>query len=137
MTLSAAILVSLLVSLTTTPMLCARQHTKKSPAACSAPAENGLFESMLEGYRPFAGLGLAPRPLMMVVLAAIIALNIYLYIVVPKGFFPQQDTGRLNGNIRADQSISFQAMQQKLQRFIDLVGKDPAVELAVDFYRRR
>jgi multidrug efflux pump len=70
---------------------------------------------------------------MMALLAATIALNIYLYIVVPKGFFPQQDTGRLNGNIRADQSISFQAMQQKLQRFIDLVGKDPAVDLAIGF----
>ncbi|HWZ47761.1 MAG TPA: efflux RND transporter permease subunit, partial [Herbaspirillum sp.] len=123
-TLSVAILVSLLVSLTTTPMLCARwlkapDRTKK-PSRVFAVSER-IFDVMLDGYRRSLGWALRHGPLMMVILAATIVLNIYLYVVVPKGFFPQQDTGRLNGNIKADQSISFQAMQIKLQRFIDQV----------------
>jgi multidrug efflux pump len=135
-TLSVAILVSLLVSLTTTPMLCARwlkapDKTKK-PSRLFQLSER-IFASMLDGYRRSLEWALRHGPLMMVILLATIVLNVYLYVVVPKGFFPQQDTGRLNGSIRADQSISFQAMRIKLQRFIDLVGKDPAVELVMGF----
>ena len=66
-------------------------------------------------------------------LLATVALNVYLYIIVPKGFFPQQDTGRLIGSIQADQSISFQAMQEKLADFVDIVSKDPAVDTVVGF----
>ncbi|RXZ38745.1 multidrug efflux RND transporter permease subunit [Oxalobacteraceae bacterium CAVE-383] len=135
-TLSVAILVSLIVSLTTTPMLCARwlkmPDRRKQPSRLFRVSER-LFDAMLEGYRRSLGWALRHGPLMMLVLLATVVLNVYLYIAVPKGFFPQQDTGRLNGAIRADQSISFQAMRVKLQRFIDLVGKDPAVDLVMGF----
>ncbi|MGH8743577.1 MAG: efflux RND transporter permease subunit, partial [Burkholderiales bacterium] len=70
---------------------------------------------------------------MLLLLAGTICLNVYLYVIVPKGFFPQQDTGRLIGNIQADQSISFQAMRQKLADFMDIIRKDPAVESVVGF----
>jgi multidrug efflux pump len=68
-----------------------------------------------------------------VILLAVFGLNFYLYDVIPKGFFPQQDTGRLVGFIQADQSISFQLMQKKLAQFVDIIKKDPAVETAVGF----
>jgi multidrug efflux pump len=70
---------------------------------------------------------------MIVILLATVCLNVYLYVIVPKGFFPQQDTGRLTGSIQADQSISFQAMQKKLADFIDIVRQDPAVENVIGF----
>jgi multidrug efflux pump len=135
-TLSVAILVSLLVSLTTTPMLCARwlkaPDKNKKPNRLFVISER-VFDSMLDGYRRSLGWALRHGPLMMLILLATIVLNVYLYVVVPKGFFPQQDTGRLNGAIKADQSISFQAMRIKLQHFIDLVAKDPAVDLVMGF----
>ena len=134
-TLSVAIMVSLLVSLTTTPMLCARwlkPHAERPPGQLFRWSEN-VFERMLAGYRRSLGWALRHGPLMMLILGATIALNVYLYVIVPKGFFPQQDTGRLTGMIKADQSISFQAMQQKLQRFIDVVGQDPAVDKVIGF----
>src|SRR5260370_21354600 len=70
---------------------------------------------------------------MMVLLAATVVSNIYLYIVIPKGFFPQQDTGRLIGGIQADQAISFQSMSGKLRQFISIVQADPAVDSVVGF----
>src|SRR5258708_12736172 len=69
----------------------------------------------------------------MVILVGVVGLNFYLYDIIPKGFFPQQDTGRLIGSIQADQSISFQLMQQKLEQFVTIIKKDPAVETAVGF----
>lgn len=134
-TLSVAILISLLVSLTTAPMLCARwlrAHDEKPTGWFFSMSEKG-FTGMLAAYRRSLAWALRHGWLIMAILTATIALNMYLYVVVPKGFFPQQDTGRLNGMIRADQSISFQAMQKKLQRFIELVGLDPAVDQAMGF----
>ncbi len=76
---------------------------------------------------------LAHAPMMILLLVGIVALNVYLFVIVPKGFFPQQDLGQLNGGMRADQSISFQAMQGKLQQLVDIIRKDPAVQTVVGF----
>ncbi len=73
----------------------------------------------------------------MLVLAAVFGLDFYLYSVIPKGFFPQQDTGRLVGSIQADQSVSFQLMQQKLAQFVGIIKRDPAVETGGRLHRRR
>ncbi|KMN83876.1 multidrug transporter [Chromobacterium sp. LK11] len=134
-TLSVAILVSLLVSLTTTPMLCARwlKPREERPPGRLFQWSERVFDAMLDGYRRSLDWALRHGPLMMLILAATIGLNVYLYLAVPKGFFPQQDTGRLSGMIRADQNISFQAMQQKLQRFITVVSQDPAVDKVLGF----
>jgi multidrug efflux pump len=133
--LSVAILVSLVVSLTTTPMMCSillRNKPERERGRFDRGAER-VFNGMLRGYEKSLAWALRFAPLMMILLAATIALNVYLYIIVPKGFFPQQDTGRLVGFVRGDQSISFQAMQQKLANFIEIVRKDPAVENVVGF----
>src|SRR6185369_7940099 len=92
-----------------------------------------VFEFVRAGYRVTLGWALAHRPLVLVLLAATVGLNFFLYVVVPKGFFPQQDTGRIVGFIQADQGISFQAMRTKLSDFIEIVRADPAVENVVGF----
>ena len=130
-TLSVATMVSLLVSLTTTPMMCA-QLLRKQSAAERKPgrfftAVERLFDAMLRGYERSLKWALRFSPLMMLILVATVVLNVYLYVIVPKGFFPQQDTGRLSGFIRGDQSISFQAMRAKLDEFVEIVKQDPAV----------
>ena len=135
-TLSAAILVSLLVSLTLTPTMCSRLL---KPAAEAAPpgalarlAEN--FVHWLSAvYARTLDRALCHRRLTLLVLLATILGNFYLYSVVPKGFFPQQDVGRLMGMIQADQAISFQAMRDKLAAFEAIVRADPAVENVVGF----
>jgi multidrug efflux pump len=135
-TLSVSILISLLVSLTTTPMLCSRwlraRRADESEGRLLQWSER-FFERMQGSYRRTLGWALDHGPLMMLLLLATICLNVYLYVAIPKGFFPQQDTGRLVGVLRADQQISFQAMQRKLKRFIALVQKDPAVDGVVGF----
>jgi multidrug efflux pump len=88
---------------------------------------------VLNGYGSSLAWVLRHGVLTMLVLAATILLNVYLYVIIPKGFFPQQDTGRLGGSIQADQGISFQAMQKKLKDFVDIVRADPAVESVVAF----
>jgi multidrug efflux pump len=134
-TLSVAILISLLVSLTTTPMMCARllKARPKEGHGRLYIASERVFNSMLRGYRASLGWTLRNPGLIILVLACTIGLNVYLYMIVPKGFFPRQDTGRLAGFIRGDQSISFQAMRQKLIDFVDIVQNDPAVENVVAF----
>ena len=92
-----------------------------------------FFEAMLSVYRRTLAVALRHPRSVMLILAAVLGLNFYLYGVVPKGFVPQQDTGLLIGSIQADQSISFQLMQQKLTQFIDIVKSDPAVDIAVGF----
>jgi len=134
-TLSVAILVSLLLSLTTTPMMCSRLLRADKPrqhGRLYAWSERA-FASLLNGYRDSLAWVLGHAAIIMVILFATICLNVYLYVVIPKGFFPQQDTGRLIGFIQADQSISFQAMRPKLASFINIVRSDPAVENVVGF----
>jgi len=131
-TLSVAIMVSLLVSLTTTPMMCAKllrhqSEAERKPGRFFTLVER-LFDSMLAAYERSLTWALRFSPLMIVILLATIALNVYLYMIVPKGFFPQQDTGRLIAADAADQAISFQAMRVKLDEFIEIVRADPAVQ---------
>jgi len=135
-TLSAAILVSLLVSLTTTPMMCARlteEHDAARKRGRLYQFSERAFNALQDGYRRSLDWALANGPSVMLILAMTVALNIYLYIRVPKGFFPQQDTGLMGGQIQADQAISFQAMREKLRYFVDVVLHDPAVSTVVGF----
>src|SRR5208337_2408189 len=129
-TLSVAVLVSLVVSLTTTPMMCARLLKTGDDLKRGWFYRRGerLFTGLLNRYERSLGWALAHGPFMMLLLLATVCLNVYLYVVIPKGFFPQQDTGRLTGSIQADQNISFQAMQKKLVNIMNVVRKDPAVE---------
>lgn len=119
--LCAAILISMLVSLTTTPMMCAA-WLRAQPRAPGRPSRWRRF------YARTLAWSLRHQPVLWLLLLAVIALNINLYQIIPKGFFPQQDTGRIFGSIRADQSSSFQIMQQRLDRFIAIVRTDPAVQ---------
>ena len=134
-TLSIAILVSLLVSLTITPAMAARLAVPESERKPGRVTRfSGMaFDWLISRYRSSLGLALAHPRIVLAVLFMTIGLNIYLYAIVPKGFFPQQDTGKIIGSIQADQSISFQAMRGKLADFVDIVRKDPAVEHVVGF----
>src|SRR5437867_7231430 len=134
-TLSVAILVSLLLSLTTTPMMCSRllRADRQRQHGRLYRWSERAFASLLNGYRHSLAWVLEHAAIIIVILFATIFLNVYLYVVIPKGFFPQQDTGRLIGFIQADQSISFQAMRPKLASFINIVRSDPAVENVVGF----
>ena len=134
--LSVAILISLVVSLTTTPMMCARMLRAAPPEGERGRlyrASEAVFEFFRRGYARTLAWALRFGPVMLLILAATIALNFYLYVAVPKGLFPQQDTGRLIGFIQGDQGVSFQAMRQKLADFIAIVRRDPAVTTVVGF----
>ena len=130
-TLSIAILVSLVVSLTTTPMLCRYFLRRQQPG--DRVLRLDLFDRMRHGYARSLTSVLRHRGVVLLIFAATICLNVALFIVVPKGLFPQQDTGRLYGRLQADQSISFQAMSEKLQQVMNIVQQDPAVEGVVGF----
>ena len=135
-TLSAAVLISLVISLTTTPMMCAwllKPHAaSKPPGRIARGFENG-FNRVLRAYEVSLDWALGSKLIVMLVLLAVIGLNAYLYVASPKGFFPQQDTGQIRGGLRADQSISFQAMQTKLKQLVDIIRADPAVDTVVGF----
>ncbi len=120
-TLSLAIGVSLVISLTTTPMMCA---VLLRPARGDGARRPGW---LLRGYDRSLGWALRHPAPVLLLLAATIGLNAALFVAIPKGFFPQQDTGRLMGGIQGDQSISFQAMRRKLAEFMAIIGQDPAV----------
>jgi multidrug efflux pump len=135
MTISISIMISLAISLATTPMMCAillRSSVGERHGRLYEASER-FFEAMLDFYRRTLTSALAHPRSVMLVLAAVLGLNVYLYDIIPKGFFPQQDTGRVIGIIQADQSISFQLMQQKLTQFVTILKSDPAVETAVGF----
>lgn len=144
-TLSAAVMVSLLVSLTTAPMLCAflmRGEGKQRTEDRGQKAEDRWrvtsflssgFSHLSSGYARSLQWALDRAPLMMLILLCTIALNVCLYIIVDKGFFPMQDVGRLTGTIQADQGISSQALQEKLASFVKIVSQDPEVVRVVGF----
>jgi multidrug efflux pump len=135
-TLSAAVMISLVISLTTTPMLCAvllkPGQAHRQPGRVARFFERG-FERVLKGYEHALDWALDSKLLVMLILAFVVGLNVFLFSAAPKGFFPQQDTGQINGGIRADQSISFQAMQQKLRQLVNIIKSDPAVDTVVGF----
>ena len=151
--MSAAILVSMIISLTTTPMMCAallrtpaeeerrRAERAKRPFSRRWDAfwlrvsqAMDRFEKRLTAlYRRSLAWGLRHQPVVMAALVAVIGLNVYLYTAIEKGFMPSEDTGRVMGFIRADQSTSFQAMERRIKRFLDVVQQDPAVEYVTGF----
>jgi multidrug efflux pump len=135
MTLSVSIAVSLAVSLSTTPMMCALllKRTRSDEQGPFSRMTERVFDAMLRGYDRSLGWALHHPRLILGILLVTVVTNVELYRIVPKGFFPQQDTGRINGAIQADQSISFQLMRQKLAQFIDIIRKDPAVDTVVGF----
>ena len=134
-TLSAAVLVSLLISLTTTPMLCALWLRPVETRAHSRfyHLSKPVTQRWVVNYERSLHWALRHGPLVMLLLLCTIGLNIYLYTIVPKGFFPVQDTGRLMGRIQADQSISSHAMQQKLADFVDIMRQDSEIETVIGF----
>ena len=134
-TLSVAIFVSLLVSLTTTPMMCARflrHNPQRKPGRFFQYSERA-FNAMLRLYERTLRWALSQPLLMIFVLFVTVCLNVFLYVQVPKGFFPSEDTGVLVGGVQADQSISFQLMSQKMKQFMKIVKSDPAVQNVAGF----
>jgi multidrug efflux pump len=134
-TLSVAILVSLFVSLTATPMMCSRLLSHEKPEGHNRfymASEKG-FEWMLGTYERTLKWVLDHAPLTLAVLLITMAVNVYLLIIVPKGFFPLQDNGIIQGGIRGQQDISFQAMDQLTKRFVDIIKADPAVANVMAF----
>jgi multidrug efflux pump len=135
-TLSAAVLISMVISLTTTPMMCAwllkPGQLERPPGRIARFLERG-FNRVQRAYEHSLDWALLHHWLILLVLLVVIGLNGYLFTAAPKGFFPQQDTGQLNGGLRADQSISFQALQGKLRQLVDIIRRDPAADTVVGF----
>nr|WP_236589447.1 efflux RND transporter permease subunit [Ramlibacter aurantiacus] len=134
-TLSAAVMISLLISLTTTPMMCAwllRPGTGHRPGRVARVFERG-FDALQRAYAVSLDWALQARWLVLAMLVAAIGLNVYLFMHIPKGFFPRQDTSQIQGGVRADRSISFQAMQDKMRALIDIIRADPSVDTVVGF----
>ena len=126
-TLSLTILVSMVVSLTTTPMMCSRLLSESRSHGRLYMASEKFFAFILRIYEASLTWVLRHSALVLLIAIGTLCLNIYLYVIVPKGFFPQQDTGRLNGNFMGDQSISFASMQRKIVGLSKIVQDDPAV----------
>jgi multidrug efflux pump len=134
-TLSAAIVVSLIVSLTTTPSMCAQLlkslHEEKHGHAYQASQK--VFDGILKMYGVGLGWVLRHQFAVLMLTIATACLSVYMYVDVPKGFFPQQDTGRIQGSIQASQDISFDAMSQKMRRYVRIAMADPNVEHMIGF----
>jgi multidrug efflux pump len=135
-TLSAAVMISLVISLTTTPMMCAwllRPDAHEREPGRLARWSERAFSGVRRAYEHSLDWALGAQWLVLLILVLVIGLNGYLFVMVPKGYFPQQDTGQIQGGMRADQSISFQAMQEKLRQQVDIIKADPAVDTVVGF----
>jgi multidrug efflux pump len=133
-TLSVAILVSLVISLTTTPMMCARVLRQPSAKEKERPDLLGRFlERLVSGYGRSLRWALKHSFIMLLLLLATVACNVYLFTRIPKGFFPQQDVGLIVGGVQADQSISFTALKTKLEALTAIVQQDKAVDTVSGF----
>jgi multidrug efflux pump len=134
-TLSTAIVVSLLVSLTTTPTMCAKflRPSKKEKHNIFYRASEWLFDGLLATYTRMLKRVLSHQFAMLIVTILVAFLSIFLYFKVPTGFFPQQDTGRIQGSVIGAQDISFQSMADKMRRFISIVMADPSVDTMAGF----
>ena len=130
-TLSIAVLVSLAISLTTTPMMCKLFLRRRR--AYQRVRSPELFDRVRRGYAHSLAWVLRHKNVVLLMFVGTICLNVALFVIVPKGFFPQQDNGRLFGRMLADQSVSFRAMSEKLRQAITIVQEDPAVESVVGF----
>jgi multidrug efflux pump len=134
MTLSLAILVSMFISLTTTPMICALfLRVTRTRAEEVAPHRRSLFERVQAGYAHSLAVALNHSLLVLLALIGTVALNVWLFVIIPKDFFPEQDTGRINAVLVADQSMSFQLFSKKLTQMMAIVQQDPAVENVVGY----
>ena len=133
---SVAVLISLVISLTTTPMLCAWLLDPNAASRKEGPVGR-LFERAYDrvhrSYEASLDWALASRGLVLLMLVAVIALNAYLFVVVPKGFFPRQDTGQIGAGMRADQSISVHPGRGKPKELVDIIHRDPSVDTVVGF----
>ncbi len=135
-TLSVAILISMVISLTTTPMMCARLLTIRDAAKRRGRFHRwteAAFEGLLSSYRDTLSWALRHSLLVVLVLVGTVALNVWMFFVIPKGFFPEEDTGRMFAFVQADQSISFQLISQKMRQYSAIVQEDPAVATVVGF----
>jgi multidrug efflux pump len=134
-TLSVAIAMSLAVSLTTTPMLCSwlLKHERAEEHGRLYRASEKFFDLVLKTYETSLAVVLRHPAFTLCVLLLTIAVNIYLLVIVPKGFFPQQDNGTIFGGIQGAQDISYQAMDSLTRRFVNLIKTDPAVQNAMAF----
>jgi multidrug efflux pump len=138
-TLSVAVAISMVVSLTTTPMMCAKllkPEDKRRKHNWIYRLSEGGFERVYEVYASSLRWVLDHQRTVLGITLGTVCLAVYLYAVVPKGFFPQQDTGRLNGNARGPEDISFQTMRQKLTQYVDIIRADPAVDVVAGFIGR-
>jgi multidrug efflux pump len=130
-----AIGVSLLVSLTTTPMMCARllrSHDQEKHGRLYRASER-MFQWILDKYESSLAWVLKHQPLILLVTLLTMGATGFLYVKIPKGFFPQQDTGRINGSIQGDQDISFQEMRNRITQLAETVVEDPAVDSVMAF----
>jgi multidrug efflux pump len=130
-TLSLAILISLAISLTTTPMMCALFLRPRGREESSR--RSTLFDRMLRGYERSLDKAFQHRRIVLGIFLSAVVLNVVLFIISPKGFFPTEDTGRLVGSLQADQSVSFQSMSKKLRQMMAIVQADPAVQTVVGY----